>query len=131
VNQKDREALQGLEQKVDKLLSIAQGDPEIKYTGLLERQDQDEKFQKLALEKLETVESNQRDFIQKLEDHAKRIQILEQFYKVFKKLSTIKRKTVLWIGKIALIIGSFLGGIASLWSQWEKVKAIFSQLFHR
>lgn len=130
MNEEDRKLFHEIKGDTKRLQVAIIGDPQMGLKGLVQRQDEDEENQKRILQELLNIKDNQQTIFSKLDhqseqlnDHTDRIKILESFFKVWKRLGSIKKKTI-------LIIGTLMATITSLIGFWEKIKSYIVDLFN-
>ena len=117
-------------QHLSRLTTAILGDQDMGIQGLLQRQEEDERFKQEILDSTTNITTNQQKMLDRLDKHYKminsnsiEIQSLKQFYGVWTSIGKMKRKTVIFLGGIA----SF---ITSLTVFWEKIKQFLADLFH-
>lgn len=120
MRQEERQLLEEYGKKLDRLLLIVAGDEEYGIKGLVQRQNEDEQWQKEINSDLKQIQTNQEKMFSSLQNHAKRLVIVERFYKIIQNLSKIKKKTVALVVTIASII---TGAVAF----WEKIQQLFTK----
>jgi hypothetical protein len=115
MNAEDRKVLVEQGKKIDKILEVLTGDDLGSYPGLIAQQKSDEEYKVKTSRKLDNIIQNQENQIeinkqqlQVNESVQKKLDEYDEFFLLFKKLSKIKRSTLIWLFMILSAIGAVI-----------------------
>jgi len=115
MNAKDRQEFTELIRKLDKILEVLSGDAMGSYPGLIKQQQADEDFKSKTGKKLDSIIHNQENQIrinheQLLinEEVKRKLEEYDDFFLIFKKLTKVKRVTIVWLIALLSALGALL-----------------------
>jgi hypothetical protein len=115
MNTKDRDILIEQGRKIDKILEVLSGDELGSYPGLIAQQRADEEFKSRTARKLDDIIQNQQNQIKINKEQIdinekvrKKLEEYDEFFLLFKKLSKIKRSTLVWIMSLLMLLGGIV-----------------------